>query len=49
MEAEGLHPIRGVNQEAAFDHSGEGSLSTRICTVDGGDLVGAMVGSRRGK
>ena len=48
-------PHRGVHQEAVDDHSGEGGLQLRMCTVHGGgedyrdDPVGAMVGSIRVK
>ena len=45
---------RGVHQEVAHEHSGEGGLTPRLCNVnkggeDAGDkLVSAMVGSRCG-
>ena len=48
-------PHQGVHQEAVDEHSGEGGLPPRLCSVyrggadDGDNPVGAMVGSRRGK
>ena len=46
---------RGVQQEAADNHIGEGGLLHRLCTVHGGgsdagdNTVVAMVGSRHSK
>ena len=51
----GAPPHWGVHQEATGNHSGEGGLPPRICTMHGGRAdagdkpVGTMVGSRRGK
>ena len=48
-------PHHGIHQETTDDHSREGGLPARICTVHGGgeeagdDPDGALVGSRRSK
>ena len=45
----GYPPHKGLHQEEADDNSGEGSLLSRTCTVNGGgadagdNTVGAMV------